>query len=107
MKILNLLDHFNEEYEADIRNRKHKIADGQFSKHSFKLSELKRIYHICEKKERLRAEQKQRESDIELIKASKPKLDKNGFAVDLEFGKKNRNKGKKGKKKDSNLEDQN
>ncbi len=98
MKTLNFEDHFNEEYEADIRNRKFKIGDGQYSKHSFKLSELKRIFHICEKKERLKAEQKEREKEKARLEFNKQKLNKNGFAIDPDFGKKNRHKGKNSKR---------
>ena len=79
------------------------MVDGQYSKHSFKLSELKRIYHICEKKERLKKEQREREFEKVHLEANKPKLNKNGFAIDLDFGKKNRHKGKK--KKNSNVSD--
>lgn len=99
MKTLNLADHFNEEYDADIRNRKFKMSDGQYSKHSFKLSELKRIYHICEKKQRLIAEQNERETEKARIEFDKQKLNKNGFAIDPDFGKKNRHKGKNSQRK--------
>jgi hypothetical protein len=105
MKTLNLVDHFNDEYEADIRNRKYKMSDGLYSKNSLKLSEIHRIYYICEKKERLRAEQKEMELDLSKINANTVKMNKNGFAFDIEFGKKNRHKGKKPKKLISNAPD--
>lgn len=81
------------------------MVDGQYSKHSFKFSELKRIYHICEKKERLKAEQREREREKEQIIANRPRVDKNGFVIDPDFGKKNRHRGKKGKKKITNASD--
>jgi len=105
MKTSNLVDHLNDIYAADLRNRKYKMSDGLYSKHSLKLSEIHRIYYICEKKERLRAEQKERELDLSKININKLKMDKNEFAFEIEFGKKNRHKGKKPKKPASNASD--
>lgn len=93
------LDHYCDEYEADIRNRKYNMEEGLYNKHSKNFAEQKRIYHICEKKERLREEQIERELEKEKLQKVNPNINKDGIFVDPDFGKKNKNKGKKGKKK--------
>ncbi len=70
-----------------------------YSKHSNKFTEQKRIYHILEKKERLKAEQIERDSEREKMQNVNPNVNEEGIYVDPDFGKKNKNKGKKGKKK--------
>ena len=83
------------ELENDIRNRKYKIEDGLFCKHSKNFSELKRIYYICEKKEMRKRDQQERE----IGRISSLNLNKNNgsdIVIDLSFGQKNKkNKGKK------------
>lgn len=103
--ILNLpLDDYCEEYEADIRNRKHNIEEGLYTKHSNKFTEQKRIYHILEKKERLKAEQIERETEKAKLNNVNPNVNEEGICVDPDFGKKNKNKGKKGKTKKGDVE---
>jgi len=108
IKIMHLnninLDHFNEEYESDIRNKKYMLEEGLYNKHSNKLTEQKRIYHICEKKERLKREQMERELEREKTQKVNPNINEEGLLVDPDFGKKNKNKGKKGKKKNKNAD---
>ncbi len=77
------------------------MEEGLYSKHSKNLVDRKRIYHICEKKERLRKEQIERD----LERANQQKLNQNvnkdGYEIDPDFGKKMKNKGKKTKKKNT------
>jgi len=69
-----------------------------YSKHSKKFTEEKRIYHIIEKKQRLKAEQQEREIERAKMQIKNPNVNEEGICVDPDFGKKNKNKGKKGKK---------
>ena len=83
-----ILDEYCREYEADIRNRKYNMEEGLYSKHSTKVSEVNRINHICEKKERLKAEQIERDLEKAKAQSIKSNVNEDGIFVDPEFGKK-------------------
>lgn len=71
------------------------MEDGTYVKKSKNVRETARVNDIKEKKERLKQEQIERDE----AKKNEPKILKDGeFEIDENFGKKNKNRSKKGKK---------
>jgi hypothetical protein len=61
-EIHDYLDHYDADYDGDLRNTKHGMEDGRWSNQSYNKSELKRLYYIKEKKAMQREEQLKREN---------------------------------------------